>query len=377
MTHPPLDRLSLFATLAALLCALATPALAQAQEPPAPPVQRGEAAETPATLLARAKERAFLGETRDAVRLLREVVARYPSSPEGQEAAQMLRRIEEIKREREARKAGVSGEEAREASARAELVIAQTIHGIALGGELCGVLSCDDGRLIVGSLLLGGGLGLGLSLGLTREGIQPGFSSAMNSGTIWGLWHGVALLNIVDPRKDEAFFGILMAGQLGGLGVGALTYTALQPRAGSVALANSGALWGNVLSFALHGMNSFKASDEAIWASQLIATDLGLLAGGFLSTKYPVSRGRALVIDAGGVMGFLVGIGLPVLILNEPPDSEVAWFGSALAGTVVGLASAAYFSRGWDAGGSADATTPHLMIVPTKDGASLGIMGRF
>lgn len=369
-------RLTTLLTVAALL-SVATPSLAQ--QDPVKPVDvspRTDTSETPAALLMRAKERAFLGETRAAVRLLRQVVERYPSSPEGQEAAQILRRVEAIRRERAARVAS-DGEEKREASARAELVIAQTIHGIALGGELCGALGCDDGRLVVGSLLLGGGLGLGLSLGLTREGIQPGFSSAMNSGTVWGLWHGVGVLNIVEPRDDQAFFGILMAGQLAGLGIGAASYQLLRPRAGSVALANSGALWGNVLSFILHGMNRFDASDEAIWASQLIATDVGLIVGGLIATQHPVSRGRALVIDAGGVMGFLVGIGLPVLILNEPPDSQVAWFGSALAGTIVGLSAATYFSRGWDAGGASDETTPQVMLMPSKDGASLAVMGRF
>jgi hypothetical protein len=79
----------------------------------------------------------------------------------------------------------------------------------------------------------------------------------------------------------------------------------------------------------------------------VVAADLGIALGAVVAARHPeVSRGRTLVIDAGGLVGGLVGGGTAVLIDEEIGDRGMA---TALSlGAAAGLGLAAYLSRHWD-----------------------------
>lgn len=256
--------------------------------------------------------------------------------------------------------------------ARGELVVVQTAHGIALGAEACMILECDDVRAVVASLLLGAGVGLTGSLLFHRdEGMTPGHTAALNSGTYWGAWQGAAMLGIFDYDTTPAVGATLMATQLVGLGVGEAMYQFVNPTAGDVAMTTSAGIWAGALTFFAHGANEFDADSETIFASLLIASDLGLVAGGLASKYFPMSRSRSLVIDAGGMLGTLVGAGVPLLVQGDDPSAQVVFTGAGV-GAVAGLATAYMLTEDWD---SPEDLALQLHVFPTEGGATVGLGG--
>jgi len=108
---------------------------------------------------------------------------------------------------------------------------------------------------------------------------------------------------------------------------------------------NFGGIWGTW--FALCGAMAADVEDEDnILASAMIGGDTGLLAIAALSPKLNMSRARARLINIGGIVGTLYGIGTNVLF--EIEDKEDFW-GVMGIGGVLGLAAGAYFTRNYDA----------------------------
>ncbi len=268
----------------------------------------------------------------------------------------------------------LSNGETTNAQARAELVIFQTLHGIGVGMEICIIAGCDDPRPVFAALTGGAAVGLAGSLYFSRNGITAGQASTYNSGTVWGLWNGLALSNALE-LEGKAITGSMLAGQAVGLGGAALAWHLFEPTAGTVSLVNSGQIWATVITTLVHGTTGFKAESPLLWGSLIAASNAGLVAGALLSQEFPMSRGRALVIDSGGVLGALVGFSAYVLIAgNDNLNNGEAAMGSGLAGTVLGLGAATYFSRNWD---DADDTSAQLFINPTDGGAIVGFAGNF
>ncbi len=269
----------------------------------------------------------------------------------------------------------LSNGETTNAQARAELVIFQTMHGIGVGLETCFLVGCNDPRPVFAALTGGAALGLAGSLYLSRDGVTAGQASTYNSGAVWGFWNGLALSNAAEI-DGKAFAGTLLAGQAIGLGGAALAWHLFEPTAGTVSLVNSGQIWATVITTLIHGTTGFEASDALLWGSLLAASNVGLLTGALLAQEFPMSRGRALVIDSGGILGALVGFSAYVMIASgQDLENGEAAMASGLAGTVLGLGVATYFSRNWD--DEDDTTTTQLFINPTDGGAIVGLGGRF
>ena len=355
------------------------PGAARLQDaPPAPPAAPPAAvAPDPAWAL---YHRAFLDNVLQrpdgAKAALQQLLAEHPEHPAAQFAQELLQTMETP-----AAQLPVAEDDERYGSlrpsglARAELTSFQTLAGIGAAGMLCGLAGCDDGRVIVTVLTLGAGAGLAGALVGSRDGVTPGRALAINSGTMWGVWNGVAVA-VVAEANDKGAFGSILAGQLlgtlGGVAVGAFT----NPTAGDVSLATSGGMWLGGLMFFIHGIADFDAGGKAVMLSTLIASDVGLVGGALLSGLdiYPMSRSRALLIDSGGVMGTLLGMGLSVLIKGDVDDAP-AFFGPALAGMLVGLGATTYFTSSWDAPElPADVT---VGLAPTEGGAALVAGGTF
>lgn len=262
--------------------------------------------------------------------------------------------------------------------ARAELASYQTFAGIGAAGLFCGLAECDDARLWVAVLTLGGGAGLTGSLLATRKnGITPGRALAINTATTWGIWNGIAIAVAADTG-DNGVPGTILTGQLLGLGAGIVLALNTNPTAGDVSMSASAGLWTGGLWFLFQGMTDFKMinSGEALVLSTAIAGDLGLVAGALL-TRFEIlrmSRSRALLIDSGGVLGTLLGLGLSVLIKGDV-DSAPAFFGPGLFGMLTGVIGTFYLTRNWDEPNLPDVA---LGISPLQDGGmALSMGGRF
>ncbi|MEM6734027.1 MAG: hypothetical protein AAF658_20865, partial [Myxococcota bacterium] len=214
--------------------------------------------------------------------------------------------------------------------ARTELVLVQTAHGILIGTEICLAIDCNDVQEWAASLAITGGLGFATSLVLSADGVTPGQAMSLNSGFAWGLWHGVAIQGALDANDflstdpgrfaESGYTSRLIAAQLGGMLGGHFLYDALQPTAADISTVNTVGLWSGLLAFAGHGAAGFPSSDESIWLTTLIASDLGAVAGGVLTRYYPISRSRGLVLNAGGLIGGIVGVGVPVLLSETELD---------------------------------------------------------
>lgn len=267
-------------------------------------------------------------------------------------------------------------------TARAELIFSQTLHGIAVGAELCVIGDCQDGRAWVGALMLGGGLGFGGGYFASADGITPGMARIVSNGMLWGAEHAL-ILNLATGGFDGFDSDIrvatsLLVGQLLGIGVGGLFYSTFHPTAGQVSLTSSGGIWAYVITGELLGIIQPPVSDgRALGWLLLAASDAGLLGGGLLAAHRPMSASRVLMIDASGILGTLTGLGLAVLAQGDNVQPE-AVFTFGLVGTLGGLGTSYYLTETWD-DDSHDraAASPHLALAPTRDGATMMLSGQW
>jgi len=265
-----------------------------------------------------------------------------------------------------------AGVEAPSRGARAELALFQSLNGIALGTELCLAARCDSAQAYLGPELLGAAAG---TIGsLAAPDLTSGRRALLNSGTAWGAVNAVLLLIATNhDHGDQDVAAGLLAGQGLGLLAGAALFP-FHPTAGQVALANSGGVWAGALT-ALTGEAIGSSLDQHARATiALIAIDGGIVAGGTLASRWPVvSRAQTLVIDAGGIAGTLGGGSLGVVISGSGNGRTTPAL--AAAGAVLGLATAAYFTRDWGDGGAAGAGAGvHAYLAPPEHGRG-GVAG--
>jgi hypothetical protein len=242
-----------------------------------------------------------------------------------------------------------SAPEGRSGAARAELTLFQTLHGGVLGAEVCVIAGCEDARPWVLSLMLGAGVGFGTSFALSQGGVRPGLSRSLSDGTLFGAANGLWVLLAAEDgdASGETVAASLAIGQLAGLGLGGLLYDQLQPTTGQVSLAASGGLWLPVTSLELAGALGAELDERGLGLLMLVATNGGLALGGWLASEVPTSASRALLIDGGGLLGTLAGLGLGVLAQGDGADSEPT-LAAGFAGTVGGLTVAYLLTDDWD-----------------------------
>ena len=83
-----------------------------------------------------------------------------------------------------------------------------------------------------------------------------------------------------------------------------------------------------------------------------------------------MSRGRALLIDASGVLGVLSGFGIDLLIQGEDVEAP-PFFTLGLIGMVTGLGLGVYLTDEWDVPDQ----PIQVGLLPLNDGAGLGFSG--
>jgi hypothetical protein len=260
----------------------------------------------------------------------------------------------------------------RDQGGRAELALYQTVHGAWVGTGAGLLLGLTAPKAYAALAVLGAGTGLTLSLGMSRgTPMSAGRADAINSATSWGTFNG-ALASAVSGASLKGGVALSLAGGLGGLVLVSAATSRRSPTAGDVALVNSGGVWGVASGIFLVMLTDPTA--RAGQATVLLAADAGLLTMALLARRLELSRGRSLLIDAGGVLGVLTGLALPVILGSS---SQRAYASAGLAGMATGLATAAWLSRGWDLeehGGLSVA--PAILPLPGQRLVA-GLAGRF
>lgn len=229
--------------------------------------------------------------------------------------------------------------------ATVELVAFQVLHGMVLGVEFCGFSGCGEGTFL--GVLFGGVLGGVIAAGVAPKEMSGGQAMSVNAGTGWGLWHGFALAEAADFNRVDESMGLALLGQILGTALGAAAGAAFTPGRGGVAIANSGGIWAGVLMLLIQGASDFKLIDDKDLrlAALLAATDLGLMAGGFLARDFPMTRGRSALIDVAGLVGMLAGF----LAGGQITDGDEGIFLAGIPGLLAGLATGVAATQGWDA----------------------------
>lgn len=306
------------------------------------------------------------GDRELAIHELRQLVAEHPDHPVTAKANSILAEHDE-KRDRKNRRAG-----------RAELAIGQLLHGAALGVEVCVLADCNNPRVWSGATLAGVGIGLTASLLATRDGVNQATAMSANLGTIWGAWSSYALFGASSRlyRNDNGFddrdygkrtVATLMAGQVGGLGLGLLADHYLKPTKGEVAGATAGGLWAGGLTGLLWAMKD-DLNTRALHGGLFAASQLGLIGGYFLAKHQNFSRSRALMLNTGGFIGGGLGALSAFLIGGDKAEADAYLAGSA-AGIAAGLGLTYFLTRNWDK----PDWPVDLSVSPTKGGASASL----
>ncbi len=307
------------------------------------------------------------GDSTVAERVLERLSISHPDHPAGHLAAQALL-LMEAQAPGPGRPAALPPPDHRlkderpSEGARLKLAGFQAIHGLFVGYQLCGFLGLYD-PLTEAYITMGTGLaGLGVSLVATRQGVRTGQVQAINSGTLWGAWHGAALRTILQPPTHSARMAVHLGAQLTGMGAGVLLGTMLEPMAGDVSLATAAGIWTGVLSTFLLGVFQPNLSDRTLLLMSLIASDLGLAAGALAVQHVQMTPGRVHRISLwgglGGLGGGLVGFG---------SGNDRLGFGFTVLGALGGLW---YGYHSTERRGD-DAPSYSLGLMPVEGGAAL------
>ena len=231
---------------------------------------------------------------------------------------------------------------------RASLVGFGTIYTTWVGVGTLILLDADEGgpyglALIVGSV--GGLLG---SLSLTRQSeLSDGQASLITLGGTWGVWQAVGAANLADAGEKLAVGASMAGGALGlALAGGIVRGRDISP--GDATLINFGGIWGTWFSIcgAMAVRNRDQDYSDFILGSAMMGGNIGLSTMAAWSTKLDMSRARARLINIGGIVGTLYGLGASILLDIEPED-RTFWSLMGLGG-VVGLTAGAYFTRNYD-----------------------------
>ena len=105
----------------------------------------------------------------------------------------------------------------------------------------------------------------------------------------------------------------------------------------------------------------------------MMGGNVGLLTMATLSPKLNMSRARARLINIGGIVGTLYGLGASILLDIEPEDRSF-WSLMGLGGAV-GLTAGAYFTRNYDMQESyfTESGVGLLNLEPTEKGWNLSL----
>jgi tetratricopeptide (TPR) repeat protein len=261
---------------------------------------------------------------------------------------------------------------------RKQLLLYGTIGGALSAGLLANVTSDNPG---VAGLSALGGIGAGFLAVYygTPKNLALGTSSLTVTSSLVGGVSGGAVAAMLD-RGDNVSYPLVGGGLLLGAIGGYYLADRTRPSPGDSAVINSGALWGTVAGglFTL----SFEPGPQISAGLVLSGLGMGTLGGVLLQRYFTVSRGRAALIDASGVVGMVLGLAGENLV--EQASGTASKSGErtanyALGGLAAGLILGGLLTRSID--------DPKLAVTPTinkttaaangTSGTTIGIAGAF
>lgn len=207
------------------------------------------------------------------------------------------------------------------------------------------ILSDSREPEIVGVILILAPLGgLAGSMKLTQNmRLSDGQASLINLGGVWGIWQATGAAFVADV-DDDGIIGASMAGGVIGLAISGSIARNRYITPGDATMINFGGIWGTW--FALCGaMLANLEDDDDILLSSMLGGDVGLFTAAALLSKLEISRSRARLINLGGVIGTLYGLGANVLF---EIDSKRDFWSVLGIGSILGLAAGTYFTRNYD-----------------------------
>lgn len=190
--------------------------------------------------------------------------------------------------------------------------------------------------------------GLFGSLSLTRESeLSDGQASLINLGGAWGIWQAVGGAILADAG-EKATVGASMTGGAIGLALAGSIVRGRDISLGNATLINFGGIWGTWFSIctAMAVRDRSRDNRNFILSSAMIGGNVGLTTMAVWSTKLNMSLARARLINIGGIVGTLYGLGTSILLDIESED-RAFWSLLGLGG-VVGLTAGAYLTRNYD-----------------------------
>ena len=200
-----------------------------------------------------------------------------------------------------------------------------------------------------GLVLIAGPLsGLFGSLSLTRESeLSDGQASLITLGGTWGIWQAVGAAALADAG-DKLTVGASMAGGAIGLALASSIVRGRDISPGDATLINFGGIWGTWFSIcgAMAARDRSSDSSKFVLGSAMMGGNVGLSTMAAWSAKLDMSLARARLINIGGIVGTLYGLGTSILLDIEPEDRSF-WSLMGIGG-VVGLTAGAYFTRNYD-----------------------------
>jgi hypothetical protein len=223
---------------------------------------------------------------------------------------------------------------------RGELVAWNTFFGAAMGALIPAALGADGGAAYGAGLLIGPAVGYGATRWYAdRHPVTAGQARAITFGSWWGMWQGLGWRQVLDigtnkicalPETgsspcyendpDEAPFAAMVVGGFAGVIGGYVLGRTVEIPATTALISNFGAMWGTWYGFALGTMAG--AENDAVWASTLIAGNVGLIATAMTGSSWNWTRRRAWFVHLGWIAGLLGGFGLDLII--QPDDDAVA-----------------------------------------------------
>lgn len=257
--------------------------------------------------------------------------------------------------------------------ARVEFVATTTSVGLWVTSYLvAGMTSSDaiEGRAAAGILTLGGIASLAGSI-IGTKGVRVGQSWAQMEGTGAGFGTYSLLMLLATAGTDnlsasKVFYGLMATTAFGALS-GVVAARTIPLTGGDAAAISTGLIFGSLVP----GLLVWASTDngQVITGLTLATGTVAMILLGVANRSLNWSRGRWTLIQLGGGVGFLAGLGISAATLNS--DSSK---GSVLiimaAGTIAGLALTAWATDGF--GPDERRNTTALLDWRPKGGLVLG-----
>jgi hypothetical protein len=259
---------------------------------------------------------------------------------------------------------------ARPKNGKIELLIGSSAFGLVEGG-LLGTALTDDKTAITGLSAAFGAAGFFIPYFALPAEVPVGQSSALVGGRLWGMLEGATIAGTLFPaqafeeRADDTRFLIVGGSIAVSIGAGMVAHW-IDLSAGDAAIVNSSAIWGTtagVLAFLSFASSDSNAGGPIAFAS----LNLGLIAGGVISSYSEISRGHVFLIDLAGFAGLVSGTALSAILQDNDATPRFA-----LGGLVSGLVVGTIVTRSVDADTS---LLPTASIAVDMSGAKVPVLG--